>query len=132
MLLKMFNHLIKLWAKEFCKFFYLQVCQTPYVGLYVILNYTCIHNYRLFCSKGLLDQNSTNLLVDLRLQRSSSFVEFRVSLALTQVFDDFLFEVIFRVDRLYFDHRSICVFKWYSSFVEFHISISSDRRNSIN
>jgi len=33
-----------------------------------------------------------------RLQRSSSFVEFRISLALTQVFDDYLFEVTFRVD----------------------------------
>jgi len=41
--------------------------------------------------------NSVNLLVDFGLQRSSSFVEFRISLALTQVFS-FLFEVIFRVD----------------------------------
>src|SRR6218665_144243 len=42
---------------------------------------------------------ATNLLVDLRLQRSSPFVEVcKFSLALTQVFDDFLFEVIFRVD----------------------------------
>src|SRR6218665_3731354 len=38
------------------------------------------------------------LLVDFRLQRNSSFVEFRISLALTQVVDDFLFEVTFRVD----------------------------------
>ena len=38
------------------------------------------------------------LLVDFRLHRSSSFVEFRTSLALTQVFDDFLFEVTFRLD----------------------------------
>jgi len=29
---------------------------------------------------------------------SQFFVEFRISLALTQVFDDFLFEVTFRVD----------------------------------
>ena len=36
------------------------------------------------------------LLVAFRLQRS--FVEFRISLASTQVFDDFLFEVTFRVD----------------------------------
>src|SRR6218665_634855 len=65
-----------------------------------IYNYTCILNYSLFCSKGLLDMtHSTNLLVDLRLQRSSSFAEFcKFSLALTQVFDDFLFEVIFRID----------------------------------
>ena len=35
--------------------------------------------------------HSINLLVDLRLQRSSSFVEFcKFSLALTQVFDDIL------------------------------------------
>jgi len=34
--------------------------------------------------------HSNNLLVDFRLQRSSSFVEFRISLALTQVvFNDF-------------------------------------------
>ena len=38
------------------------------------------------------------LLVDVCLRRSISFVEFHISLALTQVFDDFLFEVIFRVD----------------------------------
>src|SRR6218665_856697 len=35
---------------------------------------------------------------------------------------------------IYIDHRSVFAFKWYSSFVEFHISIkfSSDQRNSIN
>src|SRR6218665_1655636 len=38
------------------------------------------------------------LLVYYRLQRSSYSVDFRISLALTQVFDDFLFEVTFRVD----------------------------------
>ena len=42
--------------------------------------------------------HSINLLVDFRLQNSSSFVELRISLALIQVFDDFLFEVTFRVD----------------------------------
>src|SRR6218665_1661236 len=38
------------------------------------------------------------LLVDFCLLRSRSFVEFLMYLALTQVFDDFLFEVIFHVD----------------------------------
>jgi len=43
--------------------------------------------------------HSINLLVDLRLQRSSSFVEFcKFPVALTQVLYDFLFEVIFNVD----------------------------------
>jgi len=43
--------------------------------------------------------HSINLLVDLRLQRICVFVEFyKFYFALTQVFDDFLFEVIFRVD----------------------------------
>jgi len=99
--------------------------------LYTLYNIQCILNYRLFCSKGLLDMSdSINLLVDLRLQRSSSFVEFyKFSLALTQVFDDF--SIWSDISCWYFDHRSVCVFKWYSSFVEFHISVSSDRRNSI-
>ena len=70
------------------------MCQTPYVGP-IRYTYTCIPNYKLFCSKGVIQ---LYLLVDFRLQRSCSFVEFRVSLALTQVFDDFLFEVTFRVD----------------------------------
>src|SRR6218665_245297 len=85
-----------------------------------------MHPYRIFCSsRELFDIYSLwviqlYLLVDFRLHRSCSFVEFRISLALTQVFDDFLSEVTFRVD-----HRTICVIKCYSSFVEFHISISS-------
>jgi len=75
---------------------------------------------------SILDMShSINLLVDLRLQRSRSFVEFcKLYLALTQVFDD---SVGSDISCWYFDHRSICVFKWHSSFVEFHISISSDR-----
>jgi len=68
------------------------------------------------------------LLVDFCLQRSSSFIEFRISLALTQDLDDFLFEVIFRVDISITDQPV----SNYSSFVEFHISIPSERRNSIN
>src|SRR6218665_1967775 len=74
------------------------------------------------------------LLVDFCLQRSSSVVEFRISLALTQVFDDFLFEVsaTFRLDISITDQFVSLNYKCYSSFVEFHISISSDRINSIN
>jgi len=66
-----------------------------YTFIHAIYNYACILNYILFCSKGLLDNDhSINLLVDLRLQRSSSYVEFcKFSFALTQVFDDFLFEL---------------------------------------
>ena len=70
--------------------------------LYTLYNIQCILNYRLFCSKGLLDMSHwINLLVDLRLQRSSSFVEScKFSLALTQVWMIFCsnryFVLIFR------------------------------------
>src|SRR6218665_3086196 len=71
------------------------------------------------------------LLVDFCLQRSSSFVEFRIFLALTEVFDDFLIEVTFRVDISITD-QFVSSNEQDSSFVEFHIiSISSNLRNSI-
>jgi len=70
------------------------------------------------------------MLVNFRPQRSSFFVEFAISLALAQVFDDFLFEVlhVFRVDISTTDQF---LTSNGSPFVEFHISISSDRRNPI-
>ena len=43
-------------------------------------------------------QLTYSILVGFHLQSSSSFVEFRIYLALIQVFDVFLFEVTFRVD----------------------------------
>src|SRR6218665_2835088 len=58
----------------------------------------------------------------------TSFVEFRIPLSLTQVFVDLLFEVTFRVDISITDQFVSSNARPYSSFVEFHISISSDRR----
>src|SRR6218665_141795 len=69
-----------------------------------LIQYTIIH-VSLIIDYYILDMSrSINLLIDLRLQRGSSFIEFcKFSLAVTQVFDDFLLEEIFRVDILVTD-----------------------------
>ena len=69
------------------------------------------------------------LLVELRLHRSSSFVEFWISLTLIRIFDDFLFELTFRVDIS--TSGQFVASKWCSSLVGFHISISPDRKFDI-
>src|SRR6218665_870646 len=69
----------------------------PYAGymLYIL----SMHPTRLFCSKGLFDKLTGHSIIPTGRFLSSKEQFFRrISLALTQVFDDFLFEVIFRVD----------------------------------
>src|SRR6218665_1711626 len=70
--------------------------------LYTLYNIQLYMQYTIIHASLIIDysvrkdyDHSINLLVELRLQRSSSCVEF---CKLTQVLDDFLFEVIFRVD----------------------------------